>query len=178
MWLLGQSLHRCPIVCVDAEMFFSLRGGEGVHRQWLLLFYLPVGGDQAPHVLPALTASCTSLTFKAGFSAGPCLTELSIYLFRNGKITALTRRALSSTAFGFMWIAVCWVASAVKGMFERTVWFFQCPPKAFHWLEFCLWLLKFWIFGYLPLIASHSWTRPGPLQLQNGCCAALLVVFH
>lgn len=81
-------------------MFSSLRGEEWKWRQ-LLLFYLPVGGDQAPHVLHALTASCTSLTFKAGFSAGPYLTELSIYLFRNGKITVLTQRVLSSTAFGF-----------------------------------------------------------------------------
>lgn len=67
----------------------------GVGGVWgLLLFYLPVGGDQAPHVLHALTASCTSLTFKAGFSATLYLTELSIYLFRNGKITALTQSSV------------------------------------------------------------------------------------
>lgn len=97
---------------------------------------------------------CTSLTFKGGFSLGPYLTELSIYLFRNGKITVLTQRFLSSTAArsSLMCIDVCLVVNTVK----KHVCAEMFPFFKFEHLSFNEILLPVLQLGHLPLITVLS----------------------
>lgn len=96
------SLSQCLCRCRDVLFAGRGRGGEGRRAGVAATAFLFAGRWRPSSTCVARThCLCTSLTFKAGFSAGPYLTELSIYLFRNGKITVLTQRALSSTAFGF-----------------------------------------------------------------------------